>query len=75
MKYAVITTKNIHGHGYPAHTESVQEFKPFKTEEEMKSWIEKNHGVVTFTAIRYEELTVTKEVKFTTAPVTRHAHP
>jgi hypothetical protein len=49
------------GHGYPAYTETVQKFKEFKNEEELKLWIKRNERT-TYKVISYKELKVTTEV-------------
>lgn len=51
MPFAVIQERNIRhegdersrtnpGHGYPAHTETFQEFTEFRTEADMLAWVE-----------------------------------
>ncbi len=69
MKYGVIYNVSIHhegdersrthpGHGYPAHTENVETFKSFETEELLKEWITRNKDKK-MKVIKYEELKVT----------------
>ncbi len=77
-KYAVILNEQIHhegdersrtnpGHGYPAYTETISTFKPFKTYDEFVDWVtvEKSrvYGSKSFTAIEYEEVKITTSIK------------
>lgn len=73
MQYGVIYSDFIHhegdersrthpGHGYPAYTEEVKTFKEFKTEDELKLWIERNRNK-NFKAIGYEELKIDYKVE------------
>lgn len=76
-KYAVIYKDTIYhegdersrthpGHGYPAYTETIDKIQIFKSQEELEDWILRNNtgfSRKTFTAIRYQELSVQTEVK------------
>ncbi len=53
--FAVIIERSIHhegdersrthpGHGYPAYTETVKEFKEFKDEAEFRAWVEREES-------------------------------
>lgn len=53
--FAVIIERSIHhegdersrthpGHGYPAYTETVNEFKEFKDEAEFRAWVEREES-------------------------------
>jgi len=74
VKFAVIENKTIQyegnerswranpGHGYPAHSESIQEFKEFRAEADMQAYVEqaekRTYGKTAYKIIRYEELAV-----------------
>jgi hypothetical protein len=73
MKFAAIVEKSIQhegdersrtnpGHGYPAYTETVQEFVPFTSEADMNLWVQRQEKSLysrgTYRVIQYEELTV-----------------
>ena len=77
--FGVIVEKNIHhegdersrthpGHGYPAHTETVNEFIEFKNEDEFRHWIEREesnrYSSKTYRAIAYQPLAIKKTVSF-----------
>jgi len=72
MKYAAIVSRSIHhegdersrtnpGHGYPAYTETVTEFKEFFSEQEMKKWV-LNNSIGPVRIIRYEDVKISTEV-------------
>lgn len=77
--YAVIIERSIHhpgdersrthpGHGYPAHTETVKEFKDFKDEAEFRQWIERQesrqYSSETYRAIAFKPIEIKKTVSF-----------
>ena len=79
LTYAIIIESSIHhpgdersrthpGHGYPAHTETVQEFKEFKNEGEFRQWIERQesrpYSSETYRAIAFKPVEITKTVSF-----------
>lgn len=79
LHFAVIIERNIHhegdersrthpGHGYPAYTETVKEFKEFKDEAEFRQWIEcaesKRYRGETYKAIAYKPVEITKTISF-----------
>lgn len=77
-KYGMVKTRYIHhegdersrthpGHGYPARTEEVTEFRPFKDREEMVEWVNREESRIygkpdKYTIIEYTELNITKTV-------------
>lgn len=81
--YAVIIEKNIHhegdersrthpGHGYPAYTETVKEFKEFKDEAEFRAWIERqesrSYGRESYKAIAFKPVEIKTKVSFDIKP-------
>lgn len=77
--YAVIIERSIQhegdersrthpGHGYPAYTETVKEFKEFKDEAEFRVWVEhqesKRYGSETYRAIAFKPVEIKKSVSF-----------
>jgi hypothetical protein len=73
MKFAVIENKTLQhpgdersrtnpGHGYPAYSESIEEFKEFKNEAEMQAYVEqmekRTYGKAAYKIISFEELAV-----------------
>ena len=54
------------GHGYPAYTETVHEFKEFKTEAEFRAWIEREenrkYGRTTYRAIAFKPVVVSTTI-------------
>lgn len=74
MKYAAIITDSIYhegdqrsrdnpGHGYPAYTETVTKFHPFKDEAEMKDWVKHQPHYKKPCIIRYEEMKVSTRIE------------
>lgn len=72
LKFAVVYNESVYhegdersrthpGHGYPAYTETLQLFKEFKNENDLKDWIKRNERRV-FKVIKYEELKVKTEI-------------
>lgn len=69
-KYAVIESYSIYhegdersrtnpGHGYPAHTETVEKFVPFKDKAELERWVERQIRYESrFKVIEYREMAV-----------------
>lgn len=77
--YGVIIERSIHhegdersrthpGHGYPAYTETVKEFKEFKDEAEFRVWIERqesrNYSRENYRAIAFKPVEIKKNVSF-----------
>lgn len=77
--FAVIIERSIHhegdersrthpGHGYPAYTETVKEFKEFKNEAEFRAWIEtqesKHCTSESYKAIAFKPVEIKKTVSF-----------
>ena len=54
------------GHGYPAYTETVHEFKEFKTEAEFRAWIERaenrKYGRTTYRPIAFKPVVVSTTI-------------
>lgn len=77
--FAVIIEKSIHhegdersrthpGHGYSAYTETVKEFKEFKTEAHFLAWIKaqdaKQYTSENYRAIAFKPVEIKKSVSF-----------
>lgn len=73
-QYAVIHTDSIYhegdersranpGHGYPAYTEQVEKIKIFSDKQTMIDWISSRGKYDTYTAIKFEKLTVNTSIE------------
>lgn len=78
MKYAVIKKETIYtpgdersrthpGHGYPESWDTIENLQKFKTEEELKAWIERNPNK-DYVAIAYQELEITTKINVNLKP-------
>lgn len=62
MKYAAIINRVKYGFASDPAQE-YKEFKEFNSKEGMLAWIDKNHNVVTYTIIRFENVSVKPDFK------------
>lgn len=77
--FAVIIERSIHhegdersrthpGHGYPAYTETVHDFKEFKSEAEFRAWIEREesskHSSTRYRPIAFKPVEIKKTINF-----------
>lgn len=77
--YAVIIERSIHhegdersrthpGHGYPAYTETVHDFKEFKNEAEFRAWIEREESSkyrsTRYRPIAFKPVEIKKNISF-----------
>lgn len=79
VTYAVIIERRIQhegdersrthpGHGYPAHTETVKEFKEFKNETDFREWVEREdsrgYEKQSYRAVAFKPIEIRKIVNF-----------